>query len=89
MINHQWLELPMSQRNFHGPKDVRAIEVRLYFLKQLEVIKWSSMVGGYGAQIFRVIHYSVDSGGSRNVCSLSLSSRTVWTGVNERKDTNR
>ena len=30
MINPQWLELPMSQTNFHGPKDVRAIEVRLY-----------------------------------------------------------
>ena len=30
MISPQWLELPMSRRNFHGPKDVRAIEVRLY-----------------------------------------------------------
>ena len=30
MINPQWLELPMSRRNFHGPEDVRAIEVRLY-----------------------------------------------------------
>ena len=30
MINPQWLELPMSRANFHGPKDVRAIEVRLY-----------------------------------------------------------
>ena len=27
----QWLELPMSRTNFHGPEDVRAIEVRLYF----------------------------------------------------------
>ena len=25
MINPQWLELPMSRTNFHGPKDVRAI----------------------------------------------------------------
>ena len=31
MINPQWFELPMSRTNFHGPKDVRAIEVRLYF----------------------------------------------------------
>ena len=31
MINPQWLELPMSRTNFHGPKDVRAIEVRLYY----------------------------------------------------------
>ena len=30
MINPQWLELPISGTNFHGPKDVRAIEVRLY-----------------------------------------------------------
>ena len=29
MINPQWLELPMSRTNVHGPKDVRAIEVRL------------------------------------------------------------
>ena len=26
----QWLELPMSRTIFYGPKDVRAIEVRLY-----------------------------------------------------------
>ena len=31
MINPQRLELPMPRTNFHGPKDVRAIEVRLYF----------------------------------------------------------
>ena len=31
MINPQWLELPMSRTNSHGPKDVRAIEVRLYY----------------------------------------------------------
>ena len=30
MINLQWFELPMSRTNFHGSKDVRAIEVRLY-----------------------------------------------------------
>ena len=30
MIKPQWLELPMSRTNFHGPKDTRAIEVRLY-----------------------------------------------------------
>ena len=31
MITSQWLELPMSRTNFHGPKVVRAIEVHLYF----------------------------------------------------------
>ena len=34
MINPQWLELPMSRTNFHGPKDVRAIEVPLYSVKK-------------------------------------------------------
>ena len=29
MINPQWLELPISRTNFHGPSDIRAIEVRL------------------------------------------------------------
>ena len=33
MINPQWLELPMSLTNFHDPKDVRAIEIRLYFVR--------------------------------------------------------
>ena len=32
MINPQWLELPISRTNFHGPKDVRAIEVGLYLV---------------------------------------------------------
>ena len=30
MINPQWLELPLSKTHFHGPKDVRAIEVLLH-----------------------------------------------------------
>ena len=38
MINPQWLELPMSRMNFHGPKDIRAIEVRLYV---------SQFIGGF------------------------------------------
>ena len=29
-INPHWLELSLSRTNFHGPKGVRAIEVRLY-----------------------------------------------------------
>ena len=32
-INPQWLELPISRTNFQGPKDVRAIKVRLYIGK--------------------------------------------------------
>ena len=31
MIKSHWLELPISRTNFHGPKDVRGIEVWLYF----------------------------------------------------------
>ena len=30
MINPRWLKLPISRTNFHGLKDVRAIQVRLY-----------------------------------------------------------
>ena len=30
MINLHWLKLPMARTLFHGPKGVRAIEVRLY-----------------------------------------------------------
>ena len=30
MINLHWLELPRARTLFHGPKGVRAIEVRLY-----------------------------------------------------------
>ena len=36
MINPQWRELPMSRTIFYGPKDVRAIEVRLYSLTSLQ-----------------------------------------------------
>ena len=32
MINIHWLKLPMARTIFHGPKGVRAIEVRLYLL---------------------------------------------------------
>ena len=32
MINPKRLELPMSRTNFHGPKDVLVIEVRLNLL---------------------------------------------------------
>ena len=37
MFNSQWLEQPMSRINLHGPKDVRAIEVRLYKAEGQEV----------------------------------------------------
>ena len=32
MIKPQWLELTISRTNFHGSKDVRAIEVQQYCL---------------------------------------------------------
>ena len=48
MINPQWLDLPMSRTNFHGPKDVRAIELRLYsIIKALTMLMgrlpWNSL----------------------------------------------
>ena len=30
MVIPQWLELPMSRTNLHGPKNVRVIEILLY-----------------------------------------------------------
>ena len=35
MINPQWLKLPLSRTNFHGPKDVWAIKVWLYIKSSL------------------------------------------------------
>ena len=32
MINRQWFELTISRINFLGPKDIRAIEVRMYYV---------------------------------------------------------
>ena len=38
MINPQWLELPISRTNFHGPKEAPVIKVRLYKVKRREHI---------------------------------------------------
>ena len=38
MINPQWLELPMSRTIFYCPKDVRAIDVRLYIHIQIYIL---------------------------------------------------
>ena len=38
MINPYWLEHPISRTNFHGPKAVRAIEVRLYFKSNIALV---------------------------------------------------
>ena len=48
MNKPQWLELPISRTKFYGPKDVRAIEVRLYlctehYLEVTEVIHLAKM----------------------------------------------
>ena len=41
MINPQWLEPPISWTNFHGPRDARAIEVRLYCLIPLFKLRFN------------------------------------------------
>ena len=53
MINTHWLELLLSQTNFHGPKGVRAIEVRMYILKLVSFEQ-------HGPQIF-ISNVSLDS----------------------------
>ena len=50
IINPQWLELPLSWTNFHGPKGDRAIEVRLY-LQNIYVLRLVLLL-----QLFGVIH---------------------------------
>ena len=42
IINPQWLEPPMSRTIFYGPKDVRAIEVRLSYWAHLFMNVWCS-----------------------------------------------
>ena len=63
MINPQWLELPISITNSHGPKDVRAIEVRLYFVvsKQSENMVYISYARADEAQMFsHILHMMLD-----------------------------
>ena len=48
MVNSQWLELPMSRTNSHGPNDVRAIEVRLYFTDHLLFSEMGRTIGSGG-----------------------------------------
>ena len=43
MIKPQWLELPVSRTIFYGPKDVRAIEVRLYMYNILNCVKGNQL----------------------------------------------
>ena len=42
MINPQGVKEPMSRANVYGPKDVLAIEVRLYTVEVLESLKKKS-----------------------------------------------
>ena len=77
------LELPMSQINFHGPKDVRAIEVLLYIHVVFEV--------EYLIYVFVVFHNSdvlfymtVKCGGESLLCvsfGISLEGYTVYASV--------
>ena len=58
MINPQWLELPLSRTNFHGPKDARAIEFRLYSI--LYMTKVTNLIHFYSLSSYIVIcHYSL------------------------------
>ena len=41
MNNPQWLELPISRTKFYGPKDVRAIKVRLYIIPFHGFARWT------------------------------------------------
>ena len=51
IINRQWLEPPMSRTIFYGPKDVRAIEVRLYFKSK------SVKINAYPIAFYKVLQW--------------------------------
>ena len=59
MINPQWLELPISRTNFHGPKDVRVIEARLYIVafKLYYYFCLLSYVGSKSITLFSVVTF--------------------------------
>ena len=57
MINLPWLELPMVRTVFHGPKDVRAIEVRLYMINSQSPRLPMSGVNTHGPKDVRVIEF--------------------------------
>ena len=46
--NPPWLELPLSRTNFHSPKGVRAIEVRMY----LEKLYLQSTINSHSINIY-------------------------------------
>ena len=50
MINPRWLELPLSRTNFHGPKVVLVIEVRLYILNKI-IVRYKKI--GYNIDVLR------------------------------------
>ena len=47
MISPQWLELPISQTNFHFPKAVRVIKSRLYIIEEYDrnMASWLALSG--------------------------------------------
>ena len=50
MINPQWLKLPMSLINFHGPKDVRIIEALLYIQEEwIHLQEWQLPQNNFSA----------------------------------------
>ena len=81
MIKPQWLELPMFRTNFHGPKDVRAIEVRLYpcLLFNLKLIFCLQRTGFNQPGVLHVAEPSLDCLTYVWIGSLSK----YWAGVTE------
>ena len=71
MIIPQWLELPMSRTNFLGPKDVRAIEVRLY-IKPLLILSITSFLAGYERLFHRIPNHIVTIKHQRNIQGLTV-----------------
>ena len=77
MINPQWIELPMSRTNFHGPKDVRAMEVRLYACVFYRILNFFILF--FFFQIFHIFNLFHASILWKCICSRYLVSATPPT----------
>ena len=77
MINPQWLELPLTQTSFHGPKDDRAIESRLYIENRPNIWAPPSVVKNSLSVSDTLMHISKGGQPSRtNHCAPSKSRMT-------------
>ena len=66
MVNRHWLELPLSLLNFHGSKDVRAIEVLLYIRRYISLtVRLFCFLDGHILQAYQLSSEMISSHNNR------------------------